>query len=175
MTTDDDVRVFRAALDDTAPLKQDRVMPHRRRPRPLPTQSRRDEAEVMANLLHGGPDLASIETGEELVFARPGVRASVMRKLRRGEYSVSAELDLHGHNVEQARAALGRFLIAASGSRQCCVRVIHGKGLRSPGKRPVLKARVYNWLRRRDEVIAFSSARPVDGGTGAIYVLLKPR
>jgi DNA-nicking Smr family endonuclease len=116
---------------------------------------------------------AELETGVELLFARNGLQHSVLRKLRRGQFSVAAELDLHGLRVEEARQELGQFLLHCRLTHKQCVRIIHGKGNRSHRQQPVLKGKVNHWLRQRDEVLAFCSARPIDGGTGAIYVLLK--
>ena len=171
--SDDDLDLFRTEMEGVRPVTQDKVAVSRPRPRPVPRQTQRDEAEVIDLLLTDAVDLDSIETGDELVYARPGVSRSTLRRLRRGEFTVSAELDLHGHTVGAAQAALARFLPESRRLNQTCVRIIHGKGLRSPGKKPVLKAKIYRWLSRREEVLAFASARPVDGGTGAVYVLLK--
>ena len=113
-----------------------------------------------------------METGEELTFRRTFVRPGILRRLRRGHYPCTDELDLHGLTVPEARRALGEFLAEALRGGHRCVRIIHGKGLRSGHRGPVLKSRVGRWLMRRDEVLAYSSARPVDGGTGAVYVLL---
>jgi DNA-nicking Smr family endonuclease len=115
------------------------------------------------------PALAS---GEELVFHRPQVQPAVLRKLRRGEYRVQREIDLHGLTVADAKRALRQFLVRALEQQVRCVRVIHGKGLRSGHRGPVLKSVVSAVLRRTGAVLAFVSARPVDGGTGAVYVLL---
>ncbi len=166
-------RLFRAAVGDVRRLKQDRVLPSRARPAPLPEQSARDARAVMLELLSSADDHADAETGEELLYARNGLRPSILRKLRRGNYAIEGELDLHGHRVPQAHAALGHFLrdMRASGKR--CVRIIHGKGLGSDGKMPVLKEKVGSWLRRRQEVLAFCPAQPQDGGGGAVYVLLR--
>jgi DNA-nicking Smr family endonuclease len=168
----DDRKLFRKAVDGTRPLKQDRRSPHKPRRKPVPQQRLRDEREVVASLLSDdyGPE---IETGEELLFVRDGIQQGVLRKFRRGQYAIEAELDLHGRTVPEAREALAAFLRAARASGKRCVRVIHGKGLSSLGKLPVLKVKVNGWLRQRDEVLAFASARPHHGGTGAVYVLLK--
>ena len=170
---DKDPDSFKDALEGVRKLDQDRVFPVPRSPRPVPKQTRRDEQEVIANLLSDGYGDFETEPGDELVHYRSGIQKSVLRKLKSGEYAVTAELDLHGHTVERARAALVDFLTEARRSGHGCVRVIHGKGLGSPGKKPVLKSKVLHWLRQRDEVLAVCSARPVDGGTGAAYVLLK--
>jgi DNA-nicking Smr family endonuclease len=170
-----DERLFREAVGDVAPLKQDRIVPRRRRPAPIPEQSLRDAREVMDALLCGRHDHAEIETGEELLFARRGLRPSVLRKLRRGQYAIEAELDLHGQRVPQAHETLRAFLHSARLEGKRCVRIIHGKGLGSDAKLPILKVKVSTWLRRKNEVLAFCSARPNDGGTGALYVLLRRR
>jgi len=168
----DDRDLFRKATQGARPLKQDRRHPHRTRRKPVPQQRRQDEQDVVASLLSDDyqPEL---ETGDELFFARGGLQQRVLRKFRRGQYAIEAELDLHGYTVPEAREALNRFLRAAVQSGKRCVRVIHGKGLGAAGKLPVLKVKVNSWLRQRDNVLAFSSARPQDGGTGAVYVLLK--
>ncbi len=114
-----------------------------------------------------------VEAGDELIFLRPGIQHSVLRKLRRGQYSDGAKLDLHGMNIPQAHQALAGFLRHCRVRRINCVRIIHGKGFGSKQQKPVLKNRVNAWLRQRDEILAFCSARPEDGGTGALYVLLK--
>ena len=139
----------------------------------MPEQSRRDAQEVIDNLLSDEYEPADIETGEELLFARPGLQHSVLRKLRRGQYALEAELDLHGCTVPQAREKLLRFIHHARDFNKRCVRVIHGKGKSSDGKLPVLKGKVNIWLRQRDEVLAFCTATRRDGGGGALYVLLK--
>jgi DNA-nicking Smr family endonuclease len=108
------------------------------------------------------------------VFHRPQVQPAVLRRLRRGEYRVEREIDLHGLTATEARHALRTFLIEALERRVRCVRIIHGKGLRSGHRGPVLKSTVSGVLRRTGAVLAYVSARPVDGGTGAVYVLLSP-
>lgn len=123
--------------------------------------------------MYGEPHPLETETGEELSFIRPGLQHRLLRKLRRGHFSIGAELDLHGMTVALAQVELTIFLKQAQARGVRCVRIIHGKGLRSRQGRPVLKFKLERWLRLREEVIAFSSARPVDGGTGAVYVLLK--
>ena len=172
--TEEDLRSFREAVADVEPLADDgRVRHDRRPPRPIPKMSRLDEEQVIDELFSDEYHPLGAEAGEEIWFARPGLQHNVMRKLRRGQYAVGAELDLHGLTVELARRELAEFLLAALARGLRCVRVIHGKGRRSSGKGPVLKGKVDRWLRQRDEVLAYCSARRVDGGTGAIYVLLR--
>ncbi|MDA8362683.1 MAG: Smr/MutS family protein [Gammaproteobacteria bacterium] len=169
----EDRDLFRRAADRARPLEQDRIV-RRTPPRPpVPDQARKDEREVMESLLSDDYDPAEIETGDELAFVRPGVQQRVWRKLRRGQYVIQAQLDLHGRIVPEARELVSSFLRDACASGKRCVRIIHGKGLSSEGKLPVLKGKVNSWLRQRDEVLAFCSAPRSDGGTGVVYVLLK--
>ena len=171
--TDDDVELFRKSVGTVTRLRDDRVRPEQPRPRPVPAQTLKDEQRVLKDMLSDDPYDAELETGEELLFTRTGASARLLKKLRRGQFSVEAELDLHGMTVADAQEALSRFLKECQTFRVRCVRIIHGKGLGSRGGRPVIKSKLDRWLRLRDDVVAFSSARPVDGGTGAVYVLLK--
>ncbi len=176
MSSDDsDRRLFRQAVSGVAPAKQPRIPPRRSRPAPVPAQTKRDERAVLLALETGSDDPLDCETGDEIAWLRAGVQRAVLRKLRRGDFSVTCELDLHGHTVASARTVLAAFLHQARRENHRCIRIIHGKGLRSPGKTPVLKNKVYGWLRRRDEVLAIATARPQDGGSGAVYVILKRR
>lgn len=172
--SDEDVRAFREAVADAKRLPS---QPVRRAPKPKPRArfARLAAAEVLEESLAGLPDPDEPLLGDGLSYAKPGVQNTVLRKLRRGHFSVGAELDLHGLRAEDARLALMVFLQAVRGQRIRCVRIIHGKGYRSGPRGPVLKQKLNGWLRQRDEVIAFCSARPVDGGTGAVYVLLSSR
>lgn len=170
---DDEPGLFRKAVGKIRPVRQDKVHPHRKRRKPVPDQTLRDQREVMDSLLSDDYEPADVETGDELLYTRPGLQHSVIRKLRRGQYAIEAELDLHGATVIQAREAVNVFLKNARERDKRVVRIIHGKGNTSAGKLPVLKGKVNSWLRQKDEVLAFCSARPNDGGTGAVYVLLK--
>ena len=146
--------------------------PDRPLPAPEPRQTRADEQAVLAEMMRD-PDPDTYESGDTLVWQRPGLQNTVFRRLRRGAYRIEAELDLHGLRSETAALEVQRFLAECQKRDHRCVRIIHGKGLRSPNSGPVLKARVGGWLRKRDDVLAYVSARPADGGTGAIYVLLR--
>jgi DNA-nicking Smr family endonuclease len=172
---DEDARLFREAVRDVKPMTGER-RPVARRPGPAPRArfTRADRHAVLRESLSGGTDDPALASGEELVFHRGGLQSPVLRKLRRGQYRVQAELDLHGLNVPEAKQALRDFITEALHRRIRCVRVIHGKGLRSGHRGPVLKSAVSGVLRRIGSVVAYVSARPVDGGTGAIYVLLSP-
>jgi DNA-nicking Smr family endonuclease len=142
-------------------------------PLPVPVQQQRDELAVMREALSDGFDTESLlDTDEALSFRRPGMGPDVVRKLRRGGWSIQRQLDLHGLRREDARDALSVFIREAHKAGVRCVRVVHGKGLGSPGKTPVLKGRVQSWLIQKAEVIAFVQARPAEGGAGALVVLL---
>jgi DNA-nicking Smr family endonuclease len=168
----DEAGLFRQAMADVTPLPQNRPLPTAPRAPPKALFRLADEAAVLHQLLHG-PDDPDLETGEDLRYLRPGVPEHVLRQLRRGRYTIQAEMDLHGLNRQQAREALNAFLQECRTLDLRCVRIIHGKGRSSPHGRGVLKAAVNGWLTRCDQVLAFCSARPADGGTGAIYVLLR--
>ena len=169
----EDSALFRAAVGGTARLHVDRIQPVSRPVAPVPKQSIAQKHAVLRESLSGSHSSEEMETGDELLFVRPGLQQRLLRRLRRGEFSVRGELDLHGMTVAEAHEQLVAFLRNAQGRGAKCVRIVHGKGRRSRHGRPVLKAKLDHWLRLRDEVLAFSSARPVDGGTGALYVLLK--
>lgn len=173
--SDNDTTSFPDAVGAVRSLKQDRIAPHRQRRKPMPHQTLRDQREVMRSLLSDEYEASDVETGEELLYTRPGLQHTVIRKLRRGQYAIEAQLDLHGATVAQARERVDAFLNIAQSHGKRCVRIIHGKGNTSAGKLPVLKGKINSWLRQKDEVLAFCSARPNDGGTGAVYVLLKRR
>lgn len=168
-----DVVSFPDAVGSVRPLKQDRITPPRKKRKPVPEQTLRDQREVMDSLLSDDYEPADVETGEELLYSRPGLQHSVMRKLRRGQYAIEAQLDLHGNTVPEARERVSAFLRDMQAQDKRCVRIIHGKGKSSEGKLPVLKGKVNAWLQQWDQVLAFCSARPNDGGTGAVYVLLR--
>jgi DNA-nicking Smr family endonuclease len=145
------------------------------RPAPVAEQRQRDELAVMQEALSDGFDVESLlDTDEALSYRRPGIGVDVVRKLRRGSWSIQRQLDLHGFRREDARNALGSFIREANKAGVRCVRVVHGKGLGSPGKAPVLKGRVQSWLVQKKEVLAFVQARPAQGGAGALVVLLAP-
>jgi DNA-nicking Smr family endonuclease len=170
--TDDDLRAFREAMDGVRPLPPRETAAAPPKPRAEARFARADELDVLRESLLPPADPALLDTGEELSFRRPGVREDVLRRLRRGQFAVAAEIDLHGLGRHAAHETLRAFIAEAVAHGQCCVRVIHGKGRGSGQRGPVLKHVVNHWLRRMDDVIAFASARPVDGGTGAAYVLL---
>lgn len=145
------------------------------KPQPIPIQRQRDEEAALQETISDEFDASTLlETDEHLSYRRPGIGPDVTRKLRRGDWAIQRQLDLHGLRTEDAREALGQFIREAQKHGLRCVRVVHGKGLGSPGKTPVLKGRVQSWLAQKKEVLAFVQARPAEGGAGALVVLLQP-
>ncbi len=169
---DDD---FRRALAGVEPISEPRRLPLRRQPpAPLPRQTRRDERAALAESLSAplSPDDA-MESGEELVFLREGLARQVLRKLRRGHWVVEDSLDLHGMNRVEAALSVAQFLRRCMLRRVRCARIVHGKGLGSRNREPVLKGKLRKWLTLRDEVLAYCQAPAAQGGGGALLVLLK--
>ena len=170
--SEDDHRAFREAMNDVRPLPARESVAVPPKPRAVARFARADAREVLRESLLPPADLALLDTGDELSFRRPWIREELLRKLRRGQFAISAEIDLHGLVRHEAHEALREFISESADRRLGCVRVIHGKGRGSGPRGPVLKHVVNHWLRRMDDVVAFATARPVDGGTGAVYVLL---
>jgi len=167
--------LLREALKDVAPLPDaGRASLRKAPPPPVPVQRLRDDEQVLADSLSDDVVFeAGLETGEELVFLRPGLPNQLLRKLRRGQWVIQDQLDLHGLRTDEARPLLAGFLAEALRAGHRCILIVHGKGLRSENREPVLKRKVGNWLAQRDDVLAFVQARPEDGGGGAVVVLLK--
>ena len=171
----EDATDFLDAMQDVVPLARALRVEHpRARPAPIPVQRMRDEAAALRESLRSSahPD-AGIATGEELIYVRAGVPRNVLKNLRRGHWVIREDLDLHGLTSPEARIATAGFLAACVQRGVRCVRIVHGKGLRSRNREPVLKRKLGHWLMQRDEVLAFCEARPNDGGSGAVVVLLR--
>lgn len=168
--------LFRSEMTDAGvqPLPQpDRLAPPPADIAPLPRQREIDEAAALAESLSDEIDISRyLDVDESLSYHRPEVGPDVPRKLRRGDWTVVDQLDLHGLRVDEARAALVEFLAECRRRERRCVRIIHGKGLGSANREPVLRDKVPRWLAQRREIIAFCRARPNDGGSGALIVLL---
>jgi DNA-nicking Smr family endonuclease len=166
---------FRRALAGVERLREPRRVARARTPAaPLPRQTWRDEQAALRDSLHAPIDVDdAIEGGEELVFLRQGLPRQALRRLRRGHWVVQDELDLHGMNRVEAAHCVAEFLHRCLVRRLRCVRVVHGKGLGSRNREPVLKAKLRKWLMLRDEVLAFCQAPAAHGGGGAVLVLLK--
>lgn len=174
--SDDAGRLFRESIGCVRPLKAPASdAPQLPRAAPEPTQFLRDEARVKEELLTHDFDPATIEVGDELHYLKAGQSPHLLKRLRRGQFSVRAEIDLHEMTRDVARAAIRCFLDDCHRHGELCVRIVHGKGLRSKAHGPVLKRLTDSMLRQRDDVLAFASARATEGGTGALIVLLQRR
>ena len=168
--------LFRRSIGEVTPLPDHgRVQQPRPDPEPIAQQFLNDEREALAASLSDEIDVERLlEHDEALSFRRPGIAQETLARLRRGQWVAQARLDLHGLRREEARDAVARFLPQAVRDGLRCVRIIHGKGLGSINRKPVLKDKVLRWLVQRDEVIAFCQAPPHAGGAGALLVLLRP-
>ncbi len=171
--SDEDLRLFAQAVGPVRPIAGDRHVIARRHPPPEPRQSQLDEARVSTELLHSVIDPGLIEVGEELSYLKSGLSSRLLQKLKRGQFSIADEIDLHQMTVDVARAAVKQFLDTNRRADRLCIKIIHGKGLRSRAQGPVLKRLVDGLLRQRSDVLAFASAKPAEGGTGAVIVLLR--
>ena len=167
--------LFANAVGAVVPLRKNATAaPARARPPAIARQRQRDEAAALLESISDALDVESLlETDDALSFRRRGVGIDVVRKLRRGVWVLQDEIDLHGLRSDAARERVAEFVRGSARAGLRCVRVVHGKGLGSPGREPVLKAKVKSWLVQRSEVLAFTHARPADGGHGALIVLLK--
>ena len=144
-------------------------------PKPIPKQQLLDDAAALQEAISDEVDVTTLlDTDDNLSFRRPGVGTDVTQKLRKGKWSIQKQIDLHGYRSDEAREALGAFIRESHKQGIRCVRVVHGKGLGSPGKAPVLKDKVHKWLVQKSEVVAFVQAQPAQGGAGALVVLLQP-
>jgi DNA-nicking Smr family endonuclease len=173
---DAEKNLFQRAAGKVEPLRAHGRVHHAPDPvAPVPAQRQLDDQRVLRESISDEFDASTLlETDEALSFRRPGVGIDVARKLRRGHWSIQAEIDLHGYRTDDAREALADFVREAARQGLRCLRVVHGKGLGSPGKTPVLKGKVHGWLVQKNEVLAFVQARGDEGGAGAVVVLLKP-
>jgi DNA-nicking Smr family endonuclease len=143
-------------------------------PKPLAHQQRIDDDNVLRESLSDDLDVSTLlDTDDELSYRSQGIGTDVTQKLRKGHWSLQGQIDLHGLRSDEAREALGQFIRDATKRGWRCVRVVHGKGLGSPGKTPVLKSKVQRWLVQKTEVLAFVQAKGSEGGAGALVVLLK--
>lgn len=161
-------------MSGAKPLRSSaRAEPKRKKPGPRAHFTRADENRVLEESLDNTIEELEDGAGASLRFKRPGVSRTTMRLLARGSYAIQAEIDLHGMTVAEARPQLVKFMERCAKNGKHCIRIVHGKGLGSGERGPVLKSAVNRWLRKWDCVLAFVSARQVDGGTGAVYVLLQ--
>ncbi|MCG6862732.1 MAG: Smr/MutS family protein [Chromatiaceae bacterium] len=165
-----EAELFRASVEDVEPIETDQAEPFRHRPPPVPIAqpralSRKAERATLSE--------AEVETGDYLLFTRPGVQKRLLADLQRGQMEVELELDLHGLTATYAEHVLEEFLRDCAFRHVRCALIVHGKGYRSGERQPVLKRKINYWLRLYDQVLAFCSATRRDGGTGAVYLLLR--
>ena len=171
--TDNDRQIFRDAVGDVRPLSTDK---HHLKPAKKTAPKKRRSSPLNDSPLHyESLQMDEVGMNQAVAYISPGLQKKVLRKLRHGFFDIDAELDLHGLNAHEARHRLSEFLTRCVQAGLHCVHVIHGKGYRSPDNRPVLKNKLNLWLRQHDDVLAFCSSSPDDGGTGAVYVLLRSR
>lgn len=169
---EDDVALFRAEVRDAVPLHvAPRHVPAAPAASPIPVQSLLDQHQTLRDSLH--LDIEDVEASEDESYVRVGIGRDVLRKLRRGAWRVQYEIDLHGYTRAEALVELAAFLRECKKRGGRCIRIVHGKGLGSKNREPVLKGKVRGWLIRRDEVLAYCEAPEVQGGSGALLVLLK--
>ncbi|VTU14850.1 putative DNA endonuclease SmrA [Variovorax sp. SRS16] len=168
--------LFTRAIGATQPLRRKAAVPLAPEPpAPIPVQHQLDEQRVLHESLSDEFDVTTLlDADDAMSFRRTGIHTDVTRKLRAGEWSIQREIDLHGMRSDEAREALGAFVRTAHKQGLRCVRVVHGKGIGSPGRQPVLKAKVQRWLIQKTETLAFVQAKPSEGGAGALVVLLAP-
>jgi len=166
---------FADAMSSTKRLHTDKVAPYRKKVAPIAKQSQADELRVMEELLSFDDEASSFASGDELTFLRNGYPLKILRKLRRGDYSIQEELDLHGCFADEAKRLVHGFVNECAEYNISAVRIIHGKGLHSPDKKPVLKNLILGWLKKNQYIIAVCSTPANDGGTGAIYALIKAK
>jgi len=172
---DDEIALFRAAVGKVRKIEKDRVLPRPGGRQAVPLQRQIDDQAVMDELASAPFDFSTLENGDELQWLQPGLQPRILTRLRRGHWRVQDEIDLHQMTVKVAGASVRVFLAEAERDGLSCVKIIHGKGLRSGPSGPRLKQMTARILSRRERVIAFASAPPHDGGTGAVYALLKTR
>lgn len=170
---DDELALFRESVGSVRRIRSTRAEAERKRLRATPRMREADERSVVDELAEASPFDHELETGEELLWLKPGLQKRVLTRLRRGYWSVQGEIDLHQMNAEAATRSIRIFLDESLASGQRCVKIIHGKGLRSGPAGPRLKTVTARVLSRHSNVLAFGSAPPTDGGTGAVYVLLR--
>ncbi len=172
-----EAEIFRSAVGDVVPLRSpNRAEVPTKPPLPIAHQRQADDRAALKASMSDEFDVTTLlDVDADLSYTRPGIGSDVVRKLRKGRWAIQDEFDLHGMRRDEARQALADFLREVTRRGLRCVRIIHGKGLGSVNKEPVLKGMVHKWLVQKDEVVAFCQAKAADGGSGALVVLLKGR
>jgi len=169
-----DENLFRNAMTGVTPLEKSTFVHEQEKPKAKRIQHA-DDSDIFSfnDPLSDELEIADVAGEEVLSYCRSGIQKNVFKKLRSGGYRISDELDLHGSSIKQAKQLLVYYLQEAVQFEGCCIRIIHGKGQRSSSQKPVLKTHVNHWLEEHERVLAFHSCKIKDGGTGAVYVLLK--
>jgi len=153
-------------------MQSDKIAPYRKKIKPIAQQRLADDSRVMEELLSSDDESSSFFSGDELTFLRDGYPRRILRKLRRGEYAIQEELDLHGLIAAEAKEQVHGFINECARHQISAVRIVHGKGLHSRDKKPILKNLILGWLKKNQFVLAVCSTPANDGGTGAIYALI---
>jgi DNA-nicking Smr family endonuclease len=167
-----DSDLFRLAIGKVQAVKSDKVLlTEANKPKPYPKSQIVNVEEGLSNADEVEVEKVGLE--DSLSFTAPGLQYNVLKKLRKGQFGLDAEIDLHGLNSNEAKRQLLHFLHDSVESGCRCVHIVHGKGYRSADKHPVLKNNLNIWLRQHKDVQAFCSASPKNGGTGAVFVLLQ--
>jgi DNA-nicking Smr family endonuclease len=165
-------KLLSGGLSRVNKLKQDKVPPYRKPLEPIPRQRLLDNHRVMEELLEASDETTSFESGDELKFLREGLSSRLLKKLRRGDFAIQEDLDLHGLVAGEAKRQTHEFINECAQDNVRAIRIVHGKGRNSAGRTPVLKNMLLGWLSKNQYVVAVCSAPANDGGTGAVYVLL---
>ncbi len=171
----DDIALFRRSVGPVRKLHHDKTGPVRHAPPPRPRRQPRDTDDLLTDSFSDAFDAGEVGSDEMLFFARPGLQQRQLQRMKRGQLQIGAELDLHGMTAAIARGALNNFIAICREQHVRYARIIHGKGYSAQGAAPVLKNRLNSWLRQHHDVLAFCSATIQDGGSGALYVLLRTR
>jgi len=169
----EDADSFRTAMADVKPLSTDRVVHPTKRPKLRRREDHNQDDHDRDTITDAAPEDHTLGALDRSLFARPGVQQRLIRRLNRGQFPISGELDLHGMTIREAKPRVLAFLQGMRGEVMCCVRIVHGKGLSSDNAKPVLKNQLDHWLRQLPEVLAFGSAHPDEGGSGALNILLR--
>ena len=171
--SEDDIELFRRSVGPVRKVSHDKAIQAQKKRSPRPKHPQQGEISPQTDSFSDYFDAGEVSSDETLFFARPGIQQRKLQQLRRGQLKVGAELDMHGMTAAIARHELVHFISTCRDQHIRCVRVIHGKGYRSDGQAPILKNRINNWLRQHHDVLAFSSTPQKDGGSGAVYILLR--
>jgi len=169
----EDIALFREHIGEVARLRHDKAQRPRTAPPPRPRRHARPPPRLPGDRFSDACETDTVSPDERLFFARPGLQQRQLQRLRRGQLAAGAELDMHGMTSADARQALIEFIALCSERHIRVARIIHGKGAGAAGAAPVLKNRLNSWLRQHHDVLAFTSAQPRHGGSGALYVLLR--